>query len=165
MSGWNYPVLLNCGSLGAPDLYNCSYHYLFVIDGDGIVAYRGSVNLAAIEIVLEDAIARLDTQTSVETVPGVGALLGANYPNPFNPSTTVPYLVPESVGAASVQLDILDLRGRAVRTLVSGVRSAGKHQAVFDGRDAAGHLLASGSYLARLRVDGTESTRVMTLVK
>ncbi|MBD3221454.1 hypothetical protein GF314_09445 [bacterium] len=159
-------MLLNSSVLGAPDMYNCSYHYTFVIDGQGIVAYRGSVNLPAIEIVLDDAIARLDDpQTSVDGLPDARPLLGANYPNPFNPTTTVPYLVPERLGQASVQLDVLDLRGRIVRTLVSGVRAAGEHTATFDGRDDGGDLLASGSYLARLRVDGQETTRIMTLVK
>ncbi len=64
-----------------------------------------------------------------------------------------------------MQLDVLDLRGRVVRTLVSETRAAGSHLARFDGRSDDGNVLPSGSYLARLRVDGQESSRIMTLIK
>lgn len=162
VSGISFPVLCNAGDLGDPDMYNCSYHYVFVIDGDGIVVYRGSVNPAAISAVVDDAVARLDTQVSVGDTPEARALLGANYPNPFNPTTSVPFVVPAD---GQVSLDIVDLRGRVVRNLVSASRSAGDHVAVFDGRGQDGQVLPSGSYLARLRVAGVETSRVMTLVK
>lgn len=157
-----FPVLCNAGGLSSQDMYDCGVHYLFVVDGDGIVVYRGSVNPPAVEFVIAEAVARLDTQVGVDDIPGAQSLLGANYPNPFNPATSVPYLVPS---AGQVSLDILDLRGRVVRTLVSASRSAGDHVAHFDGRDGRGNVLASGSYMARLRVDGQETSRMMTLLK
>jgi hypothetical protein len=158
-----FPVLLQADGLGAPDMYNCSYHYVFVIDGQGIVQYRGSSNIPVIEAVLEAAVDNL-TGVPVEDVPGAAPLLGANYPNPFNPSTRIPYQVPGDQ-SGSVRLEVLDLRGRVVRTLVDRAVAPGEHVASFDGRDAAGNVLPSGSYLARLRVDGREWSRVMTLVK
>jgi len=164
-SGIGFPVLLNASGLGASDQYNCSYHYAFVIDGDGIVAYRGSVNIPAMTAVIEDAVERLNSAVGVDDVPGAETLLGSNYPNPFNPSTSIPYEVPVARDGAEVRLDVLDIRGRLVRTLVSSSRPAGQHLAVFDGRDQAGNSLPSGSYLARLRMDGQEQARVMTLVK
>jgi len=164
VSGTSYPVLLNASGLGAPGEFNCSYHYVFVIDGDGIVAYRGSVNIPALEIVIEDAVTRL-SQVAVGDTPRSDLQLGANYPNPFNPSTTIPYLVPDGRDGARVNLDVLDLRGRIVRSLVAANHAAGSYEATFDGRNDRGDVLPSGSYLARLRVDGQESARVMTLVK
>ncbi len=158
-------MLLSAHPLGAPDQYNCSYHFLIVVDGDGLVQYRGSVNVPVIEAVLQASVARLPGTVGVGDTPSVGSLLGANYPNPFNPSTTVPYTVPAGRDGAAVRLDVLDLRGRVVRTLVNGARAAGDHTAVFDGLDAAGVSLPSGAYLARLRVGGMEQMRVMTLVK
>jgi hypothetical protein len=165
VTGTSFPVLLNCSDLGAPDQYNCSYHYSFVIDGDGLVAYRGSLNIPALELVIADAIERLDTQTPVGDVPRTGVMLGAAYPNPFNPTTNVPFLVPDRLDGARVQLEVLDLRGRVVRTLVSGPRAAGDHLVSFDGRTDGGDLVPSGTYLARLRLDGIEQARLMTLIK
>ncbi len=75
------------------------------------------------------------------------AALSQNTPNPFNPSTTVRFVVPES-GLA--HLAIYDLNGRLVRTLVDGTVYTGPHTAVWDGRDALGHEVASGVYLCRL---------------
>lgn len=165
-TGTSFPVLMNASVLGAPDQYNCSYHYVFVIDGDGNVAYRGSWNPFAIELVVADALDRLDdVQVSVGDVPDATVQLGAAFPNPFNPSTTVPFFVPEQLGTAHVQLDVLDLRGRVVRTLLAAQRPAGSHQILFDGRDDAGSVLPSGAYLARLRVAGQESSRMLSLVK
>lgn len=166
VTGTSFPVLMNASVLGAPDQYNCSYHYAFVIDGDGNVAYRGSWNPFAIELVIADALDRLDdVQVSVDQLPDATARLGAAFPNPFNPSTTVPFNVPERLGPTHVQLDVLDLRGRLVRTLLAAQRPAGSHQIVFDGRDDAGNVLPSGAYLVRLRVDGQESSRTLSLVK
>jgi len=164
VSGTTFPVLLNASGLGAPNMYNCSYHYVFVIDGDGIVAYRGTTNPAILEIVLQDAVDRL-VGVAVDDVPGAAPLLGANYPNPFNPRTTIPFEVPPARDGATVRLDVLDLHGRVVRTLVSGSLPAGAHAAEFNGLNEAGRALPSGSYLARLRVDTQETSRVMTLVK
>lgn len=166
VSGTSFPVLMNASGLGAPDQYNCSYHYVFVVDGDGNVAYRGGWNPFAIELVIADAIERLgNVQVSVDDLPDAGALLGAAYPNPFNPTTTVPFFVPEQLSASHVRLDVLDLRGRVVRTLVDGSRPSGAQQVTFDGRDDAGDVLPSGAYMARLRVAGQESARIMSLVK
>jgi len=166
ITGTSFPVLMNASVLGAADQYNCSYHYTFVIDGDGNVAYRGSWNPLAIELVIADALDRLDdTQVSVDDVPDAAAQLGAPFPNPFNPSTTVPFYVPEQLGTAHVQLDVLDLRGRVVRTLLAAQRPPGSHQVLFDGRDDTGSVLASGAYLARLRVGGQENSRILSLIK
>lgn len=164
-SGTSFPVLLNAGYLQAPDQYDTGRHTIFIIDGDGIVQYRGSVNAGNIIPVIEEAIGNLGSGTAVGDVPGLEALLGANYPNPFNPSTRIPFEVPAARDGASVQLDVLDLRGRVVRSLVASALPAGRHEVVFDGLDRQGNQLPSGSYLARLRLDGAETARVMTLVK
>lgn len=66
LSGISFPVLMDAHVLGAPNQYNCSYHYVFVIDGDGLVQYRGTVNIAALQIVLAAAIERLDDSTPID---------------------------------------------------------------------------------------------------
>lgn len=69
-------------------------------------------------------------------------------PNPFNPSTTVSFDLPRG---EQVRLDVVDVRGRRVRTLVDRWLDAGEHQATWDGRDRHGRAAAAGSYLLRLR--------------
>ncbi|RJP74183.1 MAG: T9SS C-terminal target domain-containing protein [Candidatus Zixiibacteriota bacterium] len=91
----------------------------------------------------------------VET-PADYALLGA-FPNPFNPSTTIRFDLPE---ASDVTLTVFDLTGRAVANLVSGHREAGTHTATFD----AAHL-ASGMYVYCLQAGDFTATGKMMLLK
>ncbi len=69
-----------------------------------------------------------------------------NFPNPFNPSTTISYQI---VKNSSVKLDIYDVVGRKVRTLVDGDKSAGYYSVVWNGRDERGRDVSSGTYLYR----------------
>ncbi len=166
LSETTFPVLLNAEFLMAPDQYNTGRHRVFVIDGEGIVRYRGPVNVSVIAPIVEEAIGNLGGGTAVGDTPIAAALLGANYPNPFNPSTRIPYEVPVDLDGARTRLEVVNLRGQVVRTLVAaGSLPAGRYTAVFDGLDDRGNQLPSGSYLARLRVDEAELSRVMTLVK
>ena len=88
-------------------------------------------------------------------------LLGQNYPNPFNPSTIIPYQLPAST---HVRLEVFNLLGQRVATLVDEVQSAGFHTARWDATDAAGRAVASGVYLYRLRSEGASSTRRMVVL-
>ncbi|MBK9303993.1 MAG: hypothetical protein IPM94_08925 [bacterium] len=92
--------------------------------------------------------------------PAAFALRGAA-PNPFNPSTTFSFDVP--AGGGDVRLDVLDARGRIVRTLVAERRGEGRHEAVWNGRDGAGRRLPSGVYFARLRAAGCREVIKVTL--
>jgi hypothetical protein len=83
--------------------------------------------------------------------------LEPNYPNPFNPITTIRYSVPE---ATNVQIDVFNVLGQRVQTLVSKQQQAGWHVAQFDGSQ-----LASGMYIYRLRVGQKVLTKKMTLLK
>ncbi len=88
--------------------------------------------------------------------------LEQNYPNPFNPSTLIRYSIPRR---AFVQLTVYNLLGEEVITLESGVRTAGEHSVVWDGRDRSGEPVASGVYLYRLTAEGQAATRKMLLLK
>jgi hypothetical protein len=98
-------------------------------------------------------------------VPGAGPVvlrLLPNRPNPFNPQTTISYELPKP---GRVVLSVFDLAGRCVRLLVDTELGAGRHEVTWDGRDATGQRLASGSYLARLVADGQMRSLLMGLVK
>jgi hypothetical protein len=86
-----------------------------------------------------------------------GFVLLPNYPNPFNPATTLTYAVPRQ---GRVELRVYDLLGRVVATLVDEVQPRGRYRVAFDGTD-----LASGVYFSRLEFSSRVLTRKMLLVK
>jgi flagellar hook capping protein FlgD len=79
------------------------------------------------------------------------AVLGRARPNPFHPSTTIPFRLAQS---ALVQIDVLDIGGRQVRQLLRQQSGPGEHSVVWDGRDDSGNALAPGTYFYRMSVDG-----------
>ncbi|MCB9472949.1 MAG: T9SS type A sorting domain-containing protein [Candidatus Delongbacteria bacterium] len=83
--------------------------------------------------------------------------LNANYPNPFNPTTTIDFTLAQT---AEMTLAVHDLAGRQVALLVNGIQSAGAHSVTFD---ASG--LSSGVYFYTLSADGFQDTRKMVLLK
>jgi len=89
--------------------------------------------------------------------------LGPNVPNPFNPLTTLEYVVPE---AADVRLDIFDARGTHVRTLVAPAHAEpGTARVTWNGANDAGHALASGLYIVRLSAGAQSASRKMLLLR
>jgi len=87
-----------------------------------------------------------------ETVPADYTLL-RNYPNPFNPTTTIRYYVPQNDW---VELAIYNLQGELVKTLWSGDQAAGDYRVKWNGTDKLGQLVASGIYIYKL-VSGTKT--------
>ena len=90
-----------------------------------------------------------------------GFVLGANYPNPFNPATIIPY---QLAAMAQVRLEVFNALGQRMAVLVDGEQGAGAYQAQWDATDAAGRAVAAGVYLYRLTVDGVPQTGRMVLV-
>lgn len=98
-----------------------------------------------------------------EIVPELPALaLFDNYPNPFNPETTLSFSLPSS---QSVRLDIFNLKGQLVKTLVNSDLASGVHRLVWDGKDARNQLVASGVYYYRLTAANDQLTKKMLLLK
>jgi len=106
------------------------------------------------------------TRQYVADVPDrlpTGPVLHPCYPNPFNPTTTISYDLPSS---ATVTLAVYDVAGNVVRTLVNAETvGAGRHDAIWNGRDEAGRSAAAGVYFYRLDAGGTSQTMRMTLLK
>lgn len=103
------------------------------------------------------------TEGGLSAVPGAAiASLGDNYPNPFNPRTTISYTLDE---AGSVRLAIYGMDGRLVRRLEDGSRAAGEHRVAWDGLDGDGRAVPSGTYLYRLEAGTVRDTRTMTLLR
>jgi predicted outer membrane repeat protein len=88
--------------------------------------------------------------------------LHSNFPNPFNPRTTIKFDISRS---GPVELAVFDLAGRLVKRLVSESMSAGNHEAVWEGRDSGGRRASAGVYFFRLKTTDTIDTKRMTLIK
>jgi flagellar hook assembly protein FlgD len=84
------------------------------------------------------------------------------YPNPFNPETTVRYTLPSR---SHVRIDIFDLNGEHVATLVDRDEAAGAFTVAWRGRNDAGASVSSGVYFAKLSARGAERTYKLTLLK
>lgn len=164
-AGIQFPILMFGGQAGILSQYNCNYDYFFIIGGDGIIKWRGDWDEAAMTVVLDAAVAEL-SPSPVPDVPAGGHRLLANYPNPFNPMTRIPYDLGDGTSSVNVKLEILDVRGRLVKTLVQGNQATGqRYEALWDGTNEQGRQMASGTYMSRLQVDGVPQARFLTLVK
>ncbi len=111
--------------------------------------------------------------TGIDDHDGPGAhprifSLEQNYPNPFNPRTIIRFSLPgsgEEAGLVPLTLRIYDSRGRLVRTLVDGKRTAGEHAVVWDGRADGGEPVGSGVFFYRLESADHRDTRKMLLTR
>jgi hypothetical protein len=121
-------------------------------DGDTLPGIEYMVAPPTITAVTEESAARLPADFA----------LGHSYPNPFNPETSIPYLLPRPV---PVKLAVYDVLGRRVRTLVDRVLPGGSHLTRWDGRDDQGQEVASGVYLYRLAAPAVQLTGQMLLVR
>jgi len=154
--------------------------YMLVNDYVGWVAYGGGIDLAnAVRsmVVLPQRFV-IGTghvygniyRSAFGLVVGVGdgdvprdVVVMPAYPNPFNPSTKIAYVLPR---AARVTVDVFDVSGRRIGVLKSReLEVAGRHEVVWDGHDDAGHAAASGVYFYRVRAGDVTQTGKMVLVK
>jgi hypothetical protein len=103
-----------------------------------------------------------DSPTGVTSTPSYGLVLSQNVPNPFNPTTSISYVLPKRT---RVTLRIYNVEGRPVATLVDGVEAPGPHAADWNGRNEAGAPQPSGVYFYRLKAGEQLLTRKMVLIK
>ncbi len=98
-----------------------------------------------------------------DTPATVGRGLTGNYPNPFNPRTTIGYVLDRE---AAVTLQVFDVAGRRLATLVEGVvMEAGSHQTEWDGLDHTGRQAPAGVYFCVLETDQGRESRPMVMIK
>ncbi|HPI26510.1 MAG TPA: T9SS type A sorting domain-containing protein, partial [Candidatus Cloacimonadota bacterium] len=97
-----------------------------------------------------------------DNVNPVVTRLGSNYPNPFNPNTTLSYSLKER---GEVKIDIYNVLGQKVRTLVNGVMNAGTHSVSWNGMDDNRRPVASGVYFYKMQSGTYTNTRKMILMK
>lgn len=97
-----------------------------------------------------------------DTIPPVGFELKANYPNPFNPNTTISFNLKE---ASEISLEIYNVYGQRIKVLSSGSYRAGENSVSWDGTDSGNRPVASGIYFYQLRTPKGLDTRKCVLLK
>jgi hypothetical protein len=93
------------------------------------------------------------SKDDISVIPSVTKLYG-NYPNPFNPETTISFNL-TAEDAENAEIIIYNIKGQKVRTLINEVLSAGEHSVVWDGKDEKGKNVSSGIYFYQLNIDNT----------
>ncbi len=92
--------------------------------------------------------------------------LSQNYPNPFNPETTIRYGIPDAKGeSVAVELNIYNVLGDKICTLVNKQQASGYYRAQWDGKDDSGRMATAGTYLYQLKAGHYLSSKKMTLIR
>ncbi|MBN2415825.1 choice-of-anchor D domain-containing protein [bacterium] len=144
---------------------------LFVLDdGYGLDMYDvsllncrplGSEQAVRFRMILGTAAFIQENSDGMSTQP-VEFTLHRNYPNPFNPETTIAFSIP---GKTNVELIVYNALGQKVRTLVDEVKKAGEYQVLWNGRDGNDRAVASGVYICRLKTDRQSAVQKMVLIR
>ncbi len=137
--------------------------YTYEIEG-----YTGNAYIG-IQCLSNDAFIFLLDDVTVErtpledpNVPVLATELQGNYPNPFNPETTIRYSVKET---SPVTIEVYNLKGQLVRTLVNEVKTAGNYSVVWNGRDNNNQPVSSGVYFYKMNAGKYSSTKKMIMMK
>ncbi|MFH2036394.1 MAG: FlgD immunoglobulin-like domain containing protein [Candidatus Zixiibacteriota bacterium] len=102
------------------------------------------------------------TETEPENLLPTDFTLNQNHPNPFNPTTDIAYYLPVT---SQVRIDIYNILGQNIITLVDGVMEAGLHQIQWDGTNSSGGKVASGVYLYNMQAGEFNKSKKMILMK
>ena len=88
--------------------------------------------------------------------------LHQNYPNPFNPKTNIVFDVPE---ISKINIEIFNIYGQKIQTLINNIIQPGLHSLLWDGRDKNGKELSSGIYFCRMRSESFFKSQKLILLK
>ncbi|MFC1784517.1 FlgD immunoglobulin-like domain containing protein [Candidatus Neomarinimicrobiota bacterium] len=130
---------------------NVTYEYrLADVDHKGVVTYQSTRIVTA-------------GQTQQAAVIDKFAVAPA-YPNPFNPSTTITYIIPNNDGTV-VQVSVYDITGNLVRTLLNTKQESGNYSIVWDGKDNNGKIVPGGTYFSSIKYGNESKTIKMMMLK
>lgn len=134
----------------------------FTKGGNGafITSFKCEKDGALVELIGEEQ-SEAHKEAATNTLPE-GFSLSQNFPNPFNPTTSFRFSIAQS---EHVTIDIINVSGQTVRTLVDEGFSAGEHEIMWDATDNNGQKVASGVYIYRMSAGDVMATKKMTLLK
>jgi hypothetical protein len=168
------PVTISLGDKleilsNTPGNYHAKLHFMFNDDNDygsaagqtvnGGMLNGGSLRYAALDLEFQEP-----NYTSIHenTITPVAGHLAQNYPNPFNPSTTIAY---NMVEAGRVSIEVFNIKGQKVKTLVNEHMTAGNQDVTWDGKDTNNKSVSSGIYFYKMKTNNYVSTKKMILMK
>jgi len=134
-----------------------------VVGGVNYTYYISAIYPGAIEVASQSLSVTLDAIASFDEIatPSTTTLQG-NYPNPFNPETTIQFSLKQT---DRVSIDIFSIKGQLVRSLVNGIYGVGLHKVVWNGCDGFGRPVSSGVYFYRMSTSEYTGVRKMLLLK
>lgn len=133
---------------------------LFEAEEDGNT--EGVVSITSNDQDLEIMVSATLTDYEDDNVSALVTNLAGNYPNPFNPTTSINFAMAE---AGKVQIDVYNILGQKVKSLVNNHMEAGNHQVVWNGKDNANSPVASGVYFYKMKTGRYTSTKKMLMLK
>ena len=138
-----------------------AYNWTFVEEDRSLGIHNPQYAYTLLAVALQKLDPTTDVQLINDAVPQTYAL-GQNYPNPFNPTTTINYTIPKE---GSVKIEVYDITGRLVTTLVNNTMSAGAYKVTWDGKNSSGQSVGSGIYLYRIQANDFVSVKKMVMLK
>jgi len=158
----NFTIISGANHIEAPiEWTEYSYSLAAYADQDIRVAIQCVSNDAFIFMV-DDVKITGPTSNENEVAPVYATALKGNFPNPFNPETTIQYSVKEN---SPVSIEIFNVKGQKVRSLVNNVKEAGEHTVVWNGTDDNGRAVSSGVYYFKMNAGKYSSTKKMIMMK
>lgn len=124
--------------------------------------YITTVNQTGMESEPSDIVEFLSVHSDELPLPVVTQLSG-NYPNPFNPTTTISFSIAQTL--SFIELEIYNIKGQKVKTLIDEKLTAGNHQVMWNGKDDNGKQVASGIYFYKMKSGNYNETKKMILLK
>lgn len=167
-------IMLHTNSNGIVELSITALGSEAVVEGDGIIATLVFEVIGNSVTELRHMTARTPNNQEIEiidnpitgetadTIIPVTNILANNYPNPFNPTTTIKYGL---MADGKVSIIMYNIKGQKVKTLVNESQKAGHHTIVWDGKDDYGKQVASGVYFYRMITDKFSETKKALLLK
>jgi FG-GAP-like repeat/FlgD Ig-like domain len=143
-------------------------HFVFMVSGDCPAIYEIPIDLS-IKVRGEElwtepfnvSVGSADVDENRDQIPSHYSL-DSCYPNPFNPKVIVPFSVPAK---SFININVYDILGREVTTLISGQVGAGNHKVVWDGKNMSGSKVSSGVYYIEMKSDSFHSTQKVIMMK
>ncbi len=143
-------------------------HYIY-----SLADYEGQTVYIAIQTVSEEGFLLMIDQVTVRSNQGsvdnednnvdmFTESLNNNYPNPFNPETTINFSMKER---GKVRIDIFNVKGQKVNTLINDTVDAGSHNVVWNGKDSQGRRVASGVFFYKMKTKNISQVKKMILMK
>jgi len=151
--------------LSDTDWFICGYGITPLSDLNMIefVLLRGEEQPIVRYGMLNETVLPSETVDNVETIAAPAVVqLNANYPNPFNPKTTIRYELPT---ALQVNLAVYNISGQLIKTLTQTEQAAGAYAVVWDGTNDRGQAVPSGLYVYRLQAGEWQETQSMVLLR